>query len=90
MAVAGRNAPLDIYELLGFRTNASDAGLLIAENYPAAFEAFLRRDFSSSSRLLEPLLASDQASRLLKARIAREQTSPAEPGWEGVNRFDEK
>jgi adenylate cyclase len=90
VAVAGRSAPLDIYELLGFRCEASPSGLLIAEIYPAAFEAFLRRDFSTASLLLQPLLAADQPSRLLAARIAREQTNPAEPGWAGVNRFDEK
>ncbi len=90
VAVAGRSAPLDIYELLGFRAHASAAALLLAENYPAAFEAFLRRDFSAASRLLEPLPASDQASRLLKTRIASEQAGSAGPGWEGVNRFDEK
>jgi len=90
VAVAGRSAPLDIYELLGFRSNASDASLLIAENYPSAFDSFLRRDFLTASRLLRPLLAADQPSRLLEARIAREQASPAGSGWEGVNRFDEK
>lgn len=90
VAVAGRAAPLDIYELLGFRSGATGNSLTVAENYPAAFDAFLRRDFGVAKQRLLPLLASDQPSRLLEARIAREISNPLEPSWEGVNRFEEK
>jgi len=88
VAVAGRTAPLDIYELLSFRSDASADALRIAENYSAAFEAFLRREFEHASKLLAPL--PDEPSRLLQGRIAHELAGIPEPGQEGVNRFLEK
>ena len=91
VVVAGRAAPLDIYELVGLRAEASDEALRIAEDYAAAFEAFLRRDFQAATRLLKhPFLSADKPSQLLQARIEQEACSPAEPGWEGLNRFEEK
>ena len=90
VAVAGRTAPLDIYELLGLRAGASVESLGIAENYSAAFEAFLRRDFEQALRQLDLIPGSDEPSRLLRHRIAHELPGSTEPGCEGVNRFLEK
>ena len=91
VAVAGRAAPLDVFELVGLRAAVSEEALRVAESYTAAFEAFLRREFAEASRLLkQPFLSADKPSQVLRARIEQEISSPAEPGWEGVNRFDEK
>ncbi len=75
VTVVGRTSPLDIYELLDFRTSASAESLLIAENYSSALEAFLRGDFLQASHLLQLLPASDEPARLLLARIACEQST---------------
>ncbi|MEI6033384.1 MAG: adenylate/guanylate cyclase domain-containing protein [Verrucomicrobiae bacterium] len=90
VAVAGRAAPLDIYELMAFRATAPAGALSAAGNYSAAFEAFLQRDFERASRLLAPLAATDEPSRLLLARIANELSGASEPDGGGVNRFLEK
>jgi len=90
VAVAGRAAPLDIHELLAFRAGASADALRLAKDYPAAFEAFLRRDFAEASCLLGPLAASDEPSRLLQARIAKELSGEPGPEAEGINRLLEK
>jgi len=91
VTVAGRAAPLDVFELVGLRAEASEEVLRVAESYTVAFEAFLRRDFQEAARLLkQPILAADKPSRLLTARIEQEFSSSAEPSWEGVNRFEEK
>ncbi|MEI6493842.1 MAG: adenylate/guanylate cyclase domain-containing protein [Verrucomicrobiota bacterium] len=91
VAVAGRTAPLDIFELVGLRAEASGEALRVAENYSAALEAFLSRDFQEASRLLkQSFLAADKPSQLLLVRIEQELSSPTVTGWEGVNRFEEK
>lgn len=91
VAVAGRTAPLDVFELVGLRSEASWEALRTVENYSAAFEAFLCRDFREASRLLkQPFLTADKPSQLLLMRIEQELSCPAETGWEGVNRFEEK
>ena len=89
--VAGRAAPLDVFELVGLRAAVSGEALRVAESYTAAFEAFLRREFAEASRLLkQPFLSADKPSQVLRARIEQETSSPTETGWEGVNRFEEK
>ena len=91
VAVAGRAAPLDVFELVGLRAAVSEEALRVAESYTAAFEAFLRREFAEASRLLkQPFLSADKPSQVLRARIEQETSSPTETGWEGVNRFEEK
>ena len=91
VAVAGRAAPLDVFELAGLRAEASEEALRVAESYTAAFEAFLRREFQEASRLLkQPFLSADKPSQVLRARIEQETSSSTETGWEGVNRFEEK
>ena len=91
VAVAGRAAPLDVFELVGLRSEASHEALRVAESYTAAFEAFLRREFQEATRLLnQPFLSADKPSQVLRARIEQEACPPTEPGWEGVNRFEEK
>ncbi|MFZ4775413.1 MAG: adenylate/guanylate cyclase domain-containing protein, partial [Terrimicrobiaceae bacterium] len=91
VAVAGREASLDIYELMGFRTAVSENARQIAGTYSSAFEAFLRRDFQKAAHLLkDPLLSSDKPSQLLAARIAQEISTPGGPTREAVNRIAEK
>ncbi len=91
VAVVGRASPLDIYELIGFRTDASGETRRLAESYSAAFEAFLRRDFHGAAKQLShPFHADDKPSQLLHARIARESSAAPESAWEGINRITEK
>jgi adenylate cyclase len=91
VGVAGRTAPLDIYELVDFRAEASGRVVRITESYTAALDFFLRREFSQAAEILRrPELESDKPSQLLRSRIDLEISRPPDPAWEGVNRFGEK
>ncbi len=88
VAVAGRAAPLDIHELMGFRADADPAAAAIAGNYPSALAAFLDQDFPRALEFLAAIPAADDPSRLLRERIEHQIADPG--GHKQVNAFAEK
>ncbi len=88
VAVAGRSAPLDIYELLDFRASATGAAIDVAESYTAAFEAFLQRDFEAALQRLAPWVDHDEPSHLLAERIQKSRDIDGD--WDGVRRYSQK
>jgi len=88
VVVVGRKEPLDIFELLNLRAEATPDQLRLAEIYPAALEACHRREFKQAKTLIEPLARIDSASERLLRRIEEFIETPVDASWDGV--FDHR
>ena len=88
VVVAGRKEPLDIFELLNLRTEATADQLRLAEIYPSALEACHRRAFKKARTIIEPLVLVDSASERLLRRIDEFIETPVDESWDGV--FDHR
>ena len=84
VAVVGREEPLEIYELMGFVTEATMDQRRIAEIYPEAMHLYFRRDFEKASALFQSLASIDAPSRVMLQRIASLQVIPPDANWDGV------
>lgn len=82
VAVKGKSAGVEIYELCGPRTD-SPAPHLAA--YEAALAAYLARDFAAAAALLAPALATDPPSAVLHARCLALAEAPPAADWDGVH-----
>ena len=82
VVVAGRKEPLDIFELLNLRNEATADQLRLAEIYPAALEACHRRAFKQARTMIEPLVPIDFASGRLLRRIEKFLETPADESWD--------
>ncbi len=83
VAVKGKAQSIDVYELLGHR-GAAIPNLAQAKRYEAAFEAYLKRDFSSASALLAAV-KDDPPSAVLHARCEQFHAVPPPADWDGVH-----
>jgi adenylate cyclase len=81
VAVKGKTAGIDVFELLGPKgtrpTHAAD--------YERAFEAYLARDFETAIALSEPHASDDPPSAVLLERCRTFRVDPPPPGWNGVH-----
>jgi adenylate cyclase len=89
-AVAGRDEPLEIHELLARRAGASPALVHRAETYEAAFAAYLAKNLEEARSLLESIAADDPPARTLLDRIASMLENPDHPAWQGTFRHTKK
>ena len=90
VVVVGRKEPLDIFELLSLKTEATAAQLHIAEVYPAALNACHQRSFKQAKTLLEPIAQTDSASDRLLRIIHEFIKTPVDESWNGVFDHHEK
>jgi adenylate cyclase len=86
VAVKGKVQGVDIYELIGDRT---DADLPAARRYESALQAYLARDFERALTLLEPQL-DDPPSAVLHHRCQGLCAKPPPPEWRGVHAWTTK
>jgi adenylate cyclase len=84
VAVKGKTAGIDVYELLGAKGDQIDA-LPRARRYEEAFDAYLARDFERAITLIEPAAAEDPPSAVLIERCRRLAVHPPPPAWNGVH-----
>ncbi len=84
VAVKGKAAAIDVYELLG-RVGDQIANLERARRYEAAFNAYLERDFAGALDLLQGDRDGDAPSAVLHARCARLRADPPPANWAGVH-----
>ncbi len=90
VTVAGRTAPLDIFELVESRSVATPYQHQLVETYTKALEAYHGRDLDTTLRLLQPLEHQDEPSLLLLLRV-RDLLAHAKMGeWDSISRHDEK
>lgn len=87
--VVGREEPLDIHELVGFRSSASSEAIARADAYSRALTAFLARRWNDADTLLTAR-EDDPAARILRQRIAEARDGAGETNWTGVRRSREK
>jgi adenylate cyclase len=93
IAVKGKSASTDIYEVLGERACVSPAVLLAARTYETAFDAYLGRDFARAVDLFRRALElrpDDKAAHVLLARSLAFQEAPPPEDWSGVFAFQTK
>lgn len=84
VAVVGREEPLEIYELMGFATEANADQQMISRNYQEALDFYFRREFTKAASLFETLVAIDPPSRVMLQRIRSMEVIPPNLDWNGV------
>ena len=84
VAVVGREEPLEIFELMGFLTEATVDQIRIAEVYPQALQLYFHREFEKASALFQSLASIDIPSQVMLQRIASLQVIPPDANWNGV------
>jgi adenylate cyclase len=84
VAVKGKQAGVDIYELIGPLDRPSDNQAAL-DGYAAAFEAYLAREFTAAADALQPHVADDPPSAALAARCRQLAAAPPPPEWNGVH-----
>jgi len=72
VAVDGRREKLEIFELMGWRADATREQCRIAEVYPRALRLYWRHEFAAARAALEPIAANDPPARALLARLTSE------------------
>jgi adenylate cyclase len=84
VAVVGREEPLEIFELMGFLTEATVDQIRIAEVYTQALQLYFHREFEKASALFQSLASIDIPSQVMLQRIASLQVIPPDANWNGV------
>lgn len=95
VAVKGRQASVDLYELCGERHDLSDECVRCAAVYGKAFDAYLARDFSTALRLFEEAQSLEpepgrSPSAFLASRCRTFLAAPPPDDWDGVFSLTEK
>jgi adenylate cyclase len=84
VVVQGKREAVDVHELLGSEPLA-DERLALVENYEAAWQAYLHREFGRAQALLAPLTHRDSPSRVLWQRCQSFLLAPPPVDWGGVH-----
>jgi len=93
VAVKGRTAAIPIYELVAVRDNISPNLKKLNQYYEKGLALYVDRNWSSAKQHFLQVLKyrpADGPSKTLLERCDRFLATPPPPGWDGVNRFDEK
>jgi adenylate cyclase len=93
VSVAGRDAAVLVYELLGIPGEVEPRVIELVECYSGALDAYRRQDWEGAMALFGQALKicpEDGPSRLLAARCAQYQLQPPGEGWDGVHRLTSK
>ena len=91
--VAGREAPVRIYELVGVAGELGPEACERQRRYEAALASYRAREWEVARARLEALRAEDPAdgaARALLDRLERLRASPPPAGWDGVWDLDTK
>jgi len=80
--VAGRSAPLRVFELLGEAGEVSSERRSLRDRYEAALAAYRTRDFARAIALLDG--ATDAAAATLRERATVFAAAPPPPSWDSV------
>lgn len=80
--VAGRSAPLRVFELLGEAGEVSSERRAARDRYEAALAAYRARDFTRAVSFLEG--ATDAAAATLRERATVYASAPPPPSWDAV------
>ena len=84
VAVKGKSACIDVYELLGAKGD-DIPNLDRARSYEEAFDAYLARDFTRARALIEGQLDDDPPSAILATRCELLAQQPPAEDWNGVH-----
>jgi adenylate cyclase len=84
VAVKGKTAGIDVYELLGAKGDDLP-NLAYAQRYEEAFEAYLARDFERALALSDAQRDDDPPSAVLADRCRTLSHTPPPAEWNGVH-----
>jgi adenylate cyclase len=93
VAVKGKSIPVDFFELLGLRSEASSAVLENATECDRGFELFLERQFERAARVFQEILQrspGDVPAGILYERCIACQAAPPPEDWDGSRALTEK
>ncbi|EMY69411.1 adenylate/guanylate cyclase domain-containing protein [Leptospira vanthielii] len=86
--VKGKNEPVKIHELIGYRSLVAPNAIEAAEIYESGFKAYLEQNWDSAIKLFtesEKIKANkDKSSRMLMERCEEYKLNPPGSGWDGV------
>lgn len=86
--VKGKNEPVKIHELIGYRTLVTPNAIEAAEIYESGFKAYLDQNWNLAIKLFTDSEKAkgqkDKSSRMLIERCEEYKLSPPGSGWDGV------
>ncbi|TGL90404.1 HAMP domain-containing protein [Leptospira congkakensis] len=86
--VKGKNEPVKIHELIGYRSLLTPNQLEAAEIYESGFNAYLNRDWDKAIQLFinseKAKGQKDKSSRMLIERCEEYRLNPPDSSWDGV------
>jgi class 3 adenylate cyclase len=83
----GREAPIELYELLGTREDVSDGDVAFLTAYETAFQTYVARDFDTAREMFEKCAEErpdDQATSLMLDRLDVIEMDPPNDDWNGA------
>jgi adenylate cyclase len=100
IVVKGRTQPVDVFELMGLKTELPPTALECRDLFDEALEHYRRQDwdralalFTQADRLEHawvPVKGRHTPSRLFMQRCQEMKTTPPPPDWDGVSAIDAK
>jgi adenylate cyclase len=93
VAVAGREEPIELRELLGRRDDLDAAAIMAVRGYEQGLQLYRDRKFAEAVDCLSETLKlwpDDGPSRVLRARAQDYMTAPPPEDWDAVTRFSVK
>lgn len=93
VAVAGREEPIELRELLGRRDDLDAAAIMAVRGYEQGLQLYRERKFAEAVDCLSETLKlwpDDGPSRVLRARAQDYMTAPPPEDWDAVTRFSVK
>lgn len=90
LAVKGKEAALEVCELVGLEGEVPASRLAELRAYEQALDAYRARRFDEAARLLEPLAATDPPSKRLLAEVRAASALPVDAPWSPITRLTTK
>ncbi|MBL8065909.1 MAG: adenylate/guanylate cyclase domain-containing protein [Chthonomonadaceae bacterium] len=93
VAVAGRDEPVKVYELMGMIDDLTDSQIAVADLHDKAMSYFLNREFRSASHMFQEVLEvwpHDGPARILLARSQHYEADPPPKDWDGSSTMSVK
>lgn len=90
ITVKGKLEPTRIYELVGLRSQISDAKIETLDIFQQGLNLYYRKDFSQAARLFSSIVSIDSASAHFYQRCDFLIKNPPSADWDGVYDFQTK
>lgn len=93
VAVKGKNAPVLVHELMGWRSELPQGDIGLAEFTLMAYQAYKSRDFAAAADAYSAIAErweDDRVARIMFLRAAELRDNPPPDNWSGIHRATSK